>query len=218
MKEIPLFPLNTVLFPRAPLHLHIFEERYKRMVQDCIDEKQEFGVVLIQSGREALGPLAEPHPIGCSTKIVDTRFLSGGQMNIVTIGQERFRILSTDRDSQPYLMGTVEPYPLLNLNPDYTQFLASKLRKHMENFVAILLKAGGGEFDFEQLPEEPVRLAYAAAAILQITPVQKQELLGMETAEDLLSALLPIYRREKSILNMMVAHGKGEAEEVFSRN
>ena len=60
MQEIPLFPLNTVLFPNAPLRLHIFEERYKRMVNDCLAEKQPFGVVLIRHGLEALGPLAEP--------------------------------------------------------------------------------------------------------------------------------------------------------------
>ena len=60
MLELPLFPLNTVLFPGMPLNLHIFEERYKRMMQACIESSKPFGVVLIKQGLEAHGPLADP--------------------------------------------------------------------------------------------------------------------------------------------------------------
>ena len=62
MVEIPLFPLNTVLFPNMPLSLHIFEPRYKIMVEQCLSREEPFGVALIQKGREALGPLPEPTP------------------------------------------------------------------------------------------------------------------------------------------------------------
>ena len=56
MIELPLFPLNTVLFPGMPLGLHIFEDRYKLMIGQCVQERRPFGVVLIRSGQEALGP------------------------------------------------------------------------------------------------------------------------------------------------------------------
>ena len=58
MITLPLFPLNTVLFPGIPVHLHIFEERYKEMISQCLEARVPFGVVLIKSGPEALGPAA----------------------------------------------------------------------------------------------------------------------------------------------------------------
>ncbi len=78
MFEIPLFPLNTVLFPGTPIHLHIFEERYKQMINLCLQEQRPFGVVLIRNGMEALGPLAEPFHIGCTAEIAHVERLEDG--------------------------------------------------------------------------------------------------------------------------------------------
>ena len=64
LEELPLFPLQTVLFPYAEQYLHIFEERYQEMVQLCLKEDRPFGVVLIRSGSE-VGP-AEPYLVGCA--------------------------------------------------------------------------------------------------------------------------------------------------------
>ena len=60
MSKLPLFPLHTVLFPGTPIHLNIFEERYRLMLQQCIKENLPFGVTLIKQGSEAMGPLATP--------------------------------------------------------------------------------------------------------------------------------------------------------------
>ena len=108
MYELPLFPLNTVLFPGTPLQLHIFEARYKKMVNACLQEQRPFGIALIERGAEALGPLAEPYPIGCAARVVQVQRLEQGRMNIVALGGERFRILSLDRQSHPYLVGVEE--------------------------------------------------------------------------------------------------------------
>ena len=62
MFEIPLFPLNTVLFPGMPLSLHIFEERYKLMIKHCLDEECPFGVLLIREGKEVDGIPSVGHP------------------------------------------------------------------------------------------------------------------------------------------------------------
>ena len=75
-----------------------------------MDQDELFGVVLIRHGSEALGPLADPHSIGCTARIVDVQTLAEGRMNITTIGEHRFRILSLDYDSL-YLIGEVEFYP-----------------------------------------------------------------------------------------------------------
>ncbi len=107
MFELPLFPLHTVLFPGTPIHLHIFEDRYKQMINLCLDKHRPFGIVLIREGMEALGPLAEPYRIGCTAHIVHIQRLEQDRMNIVAIGQERFEIQSLDFLAIPYLAGLV---------------------------------------------------------------------------------------------------------------
>src|SRR5690606_11558427 len=111
MYEIPLFPLNVVLFPGMPLPLHIFEERYKTMIADCIRENRPFGVVLIEEGSAEQGPLAKPVAIGCTAEIAQVQPLDEGRMFIMTVGRERFRIVRLEY-GKPYLVGLVEAAPL----------------------------------------------------------------------------------------------------------
>ena len=73
MYELPLFPLNVVLFPGMPLPLHIFEDRYKEMIADCIRENRPFGVVLIEEGSAEHGPAARPVAIGCTAEIAQVQ-------------------------------------------------------------------------------------------------------------------------------------------------
>jgi len=218
MFELPLFPLHTVLFPGAPLHLHIFEDRYKRLIETCIQDHKPFGVVLIHQGQEALGPLAEPHMVGCSAEIVHVRRLEDGQMNIVVLGQERFRIFSLDRVTFPYLMGTVGEFPLAIGTPDELAEVGDRLRPWVKRFIQTLLEAGGTRFDLNQLPDDPILLAYTAASILQIPPSQKQTLLNTRQAEQFVASLLSIYRRESALLDALLARGGQDIGSPFSRN
>jgi Lon protease-like protein len=218
MFELPLFPLQTVLFPGAPLHLHIFEERYKRLIETCIQDHKPFGVVLIHQGQEALGPLAEPHEVGCSAEIVHVRRLKEGHMNIVVLGQERFRIFSLDRESYPYLMGTVGTFPLAVGTINDLVEAGERLRPWVKRFIRILLEAGGTQFDLKQLPEDPILLAYTAASILQIPPSQKQALLDTRLAEQFVASLLAIYRRESALLDAIIANSGLDIGSPFSRN
>src|SRR5207248_5482663 len=103
---LPLFPLNTVLFPGMPLPLHIFEERYKLMIGRCIEDERPFGVVLIQSGPEVGGP-AVPHKVGTTAHIAAVKRADDGRMNLIAIGQERFQIREGVRQ-EPYLIARVE--------------------------------------------------------------------------------------------------------------
>jgi Lon protease-like protein len=97
---LPLFPLQTVLLPRAPLPLHIFEERYKDMVRDVLPTDSEFGVVLAREG----GLLN----VGCTARIdrILQRF-EDGRLDLLAVGQDRFRILSLDSE-RSYLRAEVE--------------------------------------------------------------------------------------------------------------
>jgi Lon protease-like protein len=96
---IPLFPLEVVLMPSMPLPLHIFEERYKLMIGECLEQKSEFGVVY-QKGRER-------KKIGCSAKIVQVlRRFEDGRLDIMTQGVNRF-VIEAIHEEEPYLQAEV---------------------------------------------------------------------------------------------------------------
>ena len=105
--QIPIFPLNTVLFPGGILPLRIFETRYMDMTRDCMKQGSEFGVSLIREGREVGAP-AMPMIIGCTAGIIDWDMEQLGVLNIRTEGRRRFRLLSSAPNSQGLLIGDVE--------------------------------------------------------------------------------------------------------------
>lgn len=199
MFELPLFPLNTVLFPGMPLALHIFEDRYKLMIGKCLQERRPFGVVLIRQGAEAHGPLPEPNTIGCTAFISQVERVHQGRMNIGVIGQRRFRIASLNADL-PYLRGQVAYYPLQEDDLQAQKRLAGRLRPWVARYLHHLARLGSETLAAEDLPAEPVPLAYASAALLQIAASQKQALLSIERAATLLTELRKIYRSELAIL------------------
>ena len=82
MERLPLFPLNSVLYPGTLLPLHIFEERYRSMISRCVEEKVPFGVVLVRSGEEVGGP-AEPYDVGTTARVARLQRLPDGRMNLV---------------------------------------------------------------------------------------------------------------------------------------
>jgi Lon protease-like protein len=96
---LPLFPLDVVLFPAAPLPLHIFEPRYKEMIGECLEQKQLFGVVRAQETNLA--------DVGCTAEIIAvTKTYDDGRLDIVTQGRERFEILGLNQD-RAFLRGEI---------------------------------------------------------------------------------------------------------------
>jgi Lon protease-like protein len=101
-----LFPLQSVLFPGMRMPLHIFEDRYKTMVRECIEEDAPFGVLLIRVGAE-VGGAAVPYGVGTTARVSQVEYLDDGRMNIFTMGERRFRIVKLDT-SLAYLSGEIE--------------------------------------------------------------------------------------------------------------
>ncbi|MGW8251082.1 MAG: LON peptidase substrate-binding domain-containing protein [Anaerolineales bacterium] len=198
--ELPLFPLNTVLFPGMPLHLHIFEDRYKKMINLCVDRSVSFGVVLIQLGMEANGPLAQPYEVGCTARILEVEPLSEGRMNVLAVGQQRFRTVLLDREKAPYLTGILESFPLGDPNPEMAEAVSGRLKPWVKRYLQVLSESSGIDLEIPSLPDEPVPLAYLASIALQVSNLEKQQLLSTEHITDLLDKLYSIYRREISIL------------------
>jgi Lon protease-like protein len=107
METIPLFPLNTVLFPGGPLRLRIFEPRYLDMVGRCMRENSVFGVAMIVDGVEAGGP-ATTASVGTSARIVDFEQLPDGLLGITAVGERSFCIHSTRRQADGLNLADVE--------------------------------------------------------------------------------------------------------------
>jgi len=213
MYEIPLFPLDTVLFPGTPIHLHIFEPRYRLMINSCIESGRPFGVALIHSGREAGSDLAEPYRVGCSARIVHLQPLEGGEMNLIAIGEERFRILSLLTD-KPYLRGMVE-IELLEHPRSLSLLRAMRwLRPAVMRYLNLLQTAEPDSVEVGdlELPEEPLATLYLTAALLQLPAREKQPLLEAADTEDLLRQITRLLGRETALLRRIVGPALASAK------
>ena len=105
---VPIFPLNTVLFPGGMLPLKIFEVRYIDMARECLRAGTPFGVCLIREGAEVGAP-AVPFPVGCLARIVDCDVEELGVLKVRVEGTERFRLLATAVSKQGLILGDTEP-------------------------------------------------------------------------------------------------------------
>lgn len=109
-REIPLFPLNAVLFPGSTLGLRIFEVRYLDMVRECARGQGEFGVCLIMGGQE-VGEPALPAAVGTFARIVDFDMLSDGVLGISVAGCRRFRVQKSRVRDNGLVIGEVREWP-----------------------------------------------------------------------------------------------------------
>ena len=156
---LPLFPLNLVLFPGMPLPLHIFEERYKAMIGECVDTQQPFGVVLIKDGLE-VGEPAEPVKTGTSARIIRVDRLEDGRMNILTQGERRFRVLEITQNV-PHVVGNIE---YLDEEPgEPPPEMLAEIVEGYSTYLRNIEALSGGWTANAQPPPEPVLLSYALA-------------------------------------------------------
>ncbi len=173
--ELPLFPLNTVLFPGATLPIHIFEERYKLLIDHCLEKGLLFGVVLIRSGSEVGAP-AQPFDVGTTARIVQVQELPEGRFNIIGLGGQRFRILHL-LQQQPYLVGEVE---LLSCHQDLPEAMADlvdRVASLFAEYYRLYLALSGQWSRTLAMPQEPSHLSDFVASRLSISLWAKQQLL-----------------------------------------
>jgi len=219
MQRLPLFPLNSVLFPGMPINLRIFEERYKLMIGECIEQREPFGVVLIRSGAEVdgLGADAVPYAVGCTAHITQVQPLIAGQMNIVAVGRDRFQILKLETDL-PYLVGQVEMLPFANETPTETHRAARRLRPWVEKYLTLLGSAENVELDLNQLPQDSLLLAYLSASLIKVAMTEKQDLLATDSAMGLIQRVYSYYRKEVTLLTALMAETTQIDQGPFSLN
>ncbi|MBF9070951.1 LON peptidase substrate-binding domain-containing protein [Streptacidiphilus fuscans] len=215
-ERLPLFPLGSVLYPGLVLPLHVFEERYRRLMADLTagPEPHRFGVVAIRDGREVaptgadaespalagLGP--DPHralfEMGCVAEIAQLQSHADGRFELLATGTTRFRILSIDATG-PYLTAEVETVEE-QTGPE-AKVLAAGVERIFRAYQKRL--AGARESSVsgtQELPDDPNILSYLVAAASVLDTHDKQRLLAAETASDRLRAELRLLRREAAVL------------------
>ena len=180
--QIPLFPLNTVLFPGGPLPLRVFEPRYLDMISRCMKSDSPFGVLLIREGNE-VGPAAT-HNTGTLAKVVDWYQGSDGILGITAIGTERFRLLTTERQDDGLNVGDIEllpDVPKANI-PDQYRSLPQILESVMNDL-------GRLYENLERRFGDATWVAYRFAEILPIDLEQKQEFLESDDVSTFLKRI-----------------------------
>lgn len=208
-EPLPLFPLSSVLFPGAPLPLHIFEERYRVLVAELLarpeGEQRRFGVIAIRSGREAGPSLPDLHAVGCAAQVRSVTSYSDGRFDVVTYGVRRFRLLGLDTDSKPFLVGRVQWLPEPEGDSGRASALVPPVRTAMLGYVERLVATGEAEVDLPELPTEPLALSYLVAAALLLPLTERQVLLESPDAASRLRRVLGLLRRETVLLEQLAA-------------
>jgi Lon protease-like protein len=187
MNDLPLFPLNTVLFPGGRLPLRIFEQRYMTMAKACLKDGSPFGVCAIRDGKE-VGDPAVPYDIGTLARIGDWDMPQLGVLQIIAQGGERFRILERRAQPDNLQLARVELLPEIKDAPtsDEHRVPVRILQRVIE--------------EQPQLIAEPHRFdscAWVSARLIELLPLSlgtKQELLELDDAAERmerLRALLP---------------------------
>ncbi len=206
---IPLFPLNTVLFPGMMLPLHIFEERYKAMIKGCMAASQPFGVVLARMSPVPTVSTVrlyqdDLYPVGTTARITAVEHLRDGRMNLITVGEDRFVIKEVEPSPESFLLGRVDPFPLFQDNPSQVDVILQKLRPMVQQYINHLADASGEDLSEATLPADPTALAYLAGTAVQGSLSDKQKLLSAESLSRLMEITVSVLDREDKILAYML--------------
>ena len=216
METIPIFPLNTVLFPGGGLPLRIFEPRYRAMLKDCIAGDRRFGIVSIRTGQE-VGGAAVPCDIGTIALIENVREESREAIPIETRGTERFKLVSSDR-SGVYLTGEVE---ILSDHLDPAAGPAADRANLEATRYLNLLFTFNGEYEHKlELPEGPLELSYLLGTVLLSRPAEiRQLMLEAETVSKRLEiATEELLKSISELESGLMRSGPGENRSLFGLN
>jgi Lon protease-like protein len=199
--ELPLFPLDVVLFPGTVLPLYIFEPRYRQMIHDCLNEEKPFGVVLVSSGGTFMNEAT--YEVGTLAEIHNLQHLEDGCYTLMGVGTKRFRIVNR-HTNKPYISGMVEPFDDDIETENELNGLAQQARNLFSTYLDMLLRAASEEDMHANLPESPEELSYFVAYFLEIENGKKQQMLEMTSTRQRLEEEITVLRREVPFLRQML--------------
>ena len=180
--------------------IQVFEARYRKLVQDCLDGDSRFGVVLIKSGSE-VGEPAVPHSTGTVARIVQADTVGQGRMFLAVKGQQRFEIKNITQ-YHPYIAAQVRLLEDadLRLTSEETDAVHAAVTQHMR----LLVGLRGGWIREANLPSDAVALPYLIARVIKVGLQERQSLLEEPSASKRLALELDLLRREEKDLRRRV--------------
>jgi len=190
---VPIFPLGTVLFPGGVLPLKIFEVRYVEMAKDCLKQGTPFGVCLIREGAE-VGTPAVPEPVGCLARIAECDVEELGIIKVKAEGLERFRIVSTEVNSDGLIVGRVE-----DLHPEAEVTDTPGLAECAEFLRKVMAGIGTERFVQPHRFGDATWVGFRLAEILPLRMDVKQKLLELTDATLRLGILHKFLQQQKLV-------------------
>ena len=176
LDHLPLFPLPLVLFPGASVPLHIFEQRYRRLLDDCLEGDRGFGIIRLREN-EAEESVA-PGTVGCVAQILSTERLADGRSNIVVRGTRRFALQELLPSPAPYHVCRAEAYEDLQDTAAELEALAGHVRSVFLRVGKAARALADDPDPLPELPAEPALLSFAIAAMIDLDDDARQQLLA----------------------------------------
>lgn len=174
MAQLPIFPLQAVLFPGGTLPLRVFEARYVDMLAQCYRNDAEFGVNLVVEGAE-VSHLAVPHAVGVSARITAWDDSEPGVLQVVAQGQQRFLIKDVELDAERRLLAHV-----VWIDEPPEQAVPEGFGKLVELLAAIIADAGDKHFPLPHSIDDAGWVGMRLAAVLPVPMLARQRLLELD--------------------------------------
>lgn len=184
--EIPLFPLNVVLFPYSKLPLYIFEERYKKMINECSNNESEFGINLFAEKKI--------YSTGCSASVDNiVNRTDNGEMNIVTKGKRRYKIVNYELSSEGYYKGRIKFTEEESLN--YSKEKMEKTVRIYNDLVELVYKGEVSKIELNDLKWYDCKrsVSFFMAEKSGLSLIERQNLLEIDTEEERLDFILKYF-------------------------
>ena len=184
--EIPLFPLNVVLFPESKIPLYIFEERYKKMIGECLSNSSVFGINLFSD--------KNIHITGCSAKVDEvTERLENGEMNIIVRGVQRYKIISYELSIAGYYTGIIEYTD--EESGEYDKVKMEKAVKIYNDLVEIVYKGSVKRIDLNDIKwhKGNSTVTFTMAEKSGLSLIERQKILEMDNENMRLDFMLKYF-------------------------
>jgi Lon protease-like protein len=199
-EQLPIFPLNTVMFPGVTVPLHVFEDRYRALVHHLLTISDRslrlFGIVAIREGYEVGRHGAQSvHRVGCVVQLTSVEPYGDGRFDIEVVGRQRMRLSGLDT-SGTYLVGDVDTLSERTPKGNDAAREAGRTLRTFEEYRRRLSELRGGEVLDGEMPKDPEYLSYSLAATCLLTLKERQSLLEADTALDRLILLRHALREE----------------------
>jgi Lon protease-like protein len=192
IRHLPIFPLPLVLLPNELLPLHVFEERYRKMLADVEADRHLFGITLFNPSEDFIEK-PETGTVGCVAEVREVQTLPDGRSNILTIGLIRYRLLDYIDAGEPYLVGDVEFFEDEAEDAGVLNPLADEVFILFKRIAKAAHKLSGERGTFPDIPQaEPEQLSFLVTAAFNLEPDMKYRMIETRSTIERLTRLREI--------------------------